>query len=129
MRLLLVDDDISSMSALTNLLQHDYKLEMASNGADALKIFKKEHIDVVITDINMTKMTGVELLRSIRERSHNAYVIVVTGYPSNDNIQDADRYGAYAFFTKPIDVERFMRSLCDIEQRLHYSNGQDHFQS
>lgn len=129
MRLLLVDDDISSMSALTNLLQHDYKLKMASNGADALKIFKKEPIDVVITDINMPKMTGVELLRSIRERSNDAYVIVVTGYPNNDNMQDADKYGAYAFFTKPIDVERFMRSLSDIEKKLHYSNGQDRYQS
>jgi YesN/AraC family two-component response regulator len=118
MRILLVDDDISSVSALANLLKHEHSLKVASNGMDALSAFKVADFDTVITDIKMPKMNGIDLLKAIRETGRNTQIIVITGYPSKNNITDAEKYRVRAFFTKPINVERFMDTLLRIEQEL-----------
>lgn len=117
MNILLVDDDISSVTALTNLLEHEHTLRIASNGLDAIQTFQIAHFDVVITDIKMPKMNGIELLKAIRKNSCQAEVIILTGYPSLENIKDAERYGVSGFFTKPLDVERFMATLGSIQNR------------
>lgn len=118
MRILLVDDDISSVSALANLLKHEHSLKVASNGEDALSAFKVADFDTVITDIKMPRMNGIDLLKAIRETGRNAQVIVITGYPSKNNIADAEQYHVRAFFTKPINVERLMDTLLRIEQDI-----------
>jgi YesN/AraC family two-component response regulator len=113
--ILLVDDDISSVTALTNLLEHAHTLRIASNGLDAIQTFQIAHFDVVITDIRMPKMDGIDLLKAIRKFNKSAAVIILTGYPSQDNIRDAEIYGVSAFFTKPLDVERFMDTRSTIQ--------------
>jgi len=118
MNILLVDDDISSVTALTNLLSHDHDLKIASNGYDAFNMIAGNHYDVVITDIMMPKMNGIELLKSIREFDRDINVIVLTGYPTDNTIKAATKYNASAFFIKPIDVERFMAELEKIEQSV-----------
>ena len=117
MNILLVDDDISSVTALTNLLEHEHTLRIAANGLDAIQTFHIAHFDVVITDIRMPKMNGIDLLKAIRENNTFADVIILTGYPSLENIRDAEQYGVSGFFTKPLDVERFMDTLSHIQTR------------
>lgn len=117
--ILLVDDDISSVTALTNLLEHEHTLRIASNGMDALQVFEIAHFDVVITDIRMPRMNGIDLLKAIRQLNYSAHVIILTGYPSMDNIKDAEKYGVSAFFTKPLDVERFMETLSCIQGNMN----------
>ena len=118
MKILLVDDDISSVAALTNLLEHDHTLNIASNGVDAFELFDSGQYNVVITDIMMPKMNGVELLKAIRNKDKTTYVIMVTGYPNSKNIKAAERYNAFALLTKPLDVERFMKVLSQIESEI-----------
>ena len=117
MNILLVDDDISSVTALTNLLEHEHTLRIASNGFDALQTFEVAHFDVVITDIRMPKMNGIDLLKAIRGNNKRADVIILTGYPSTENIRDAEKFGVSGFFTKPLDVMRFMDTLAAIQKR------------
>ncbi len=117
MNILLVDDDISSVTALTNLLEHEHTLRIASNGLDALQTFEVAHFDVVITDISMPKMNGIDLLKAIRGNNQTADVIILTGYPSMENIKDAEKFGVSGFFTKPLDVEQFMNTLTAIQKR------------
>ena len=116
LNILLVDDDISSIVALTNLLEHEHSLRIASNGLDAIQAFRIARFDVVITDIRMPKMDGIGLLKAIRKHNRYAEVIILTGYPSPDNIKDAEKYGVSAFFTKPLDVEQFMDALSRIHE-------------
>lgn len=118
MNILLVDDDISSVAALTNLLEHDHTLNIASNGVDAFELFDSGHYNVVITDIMMPKMNGVDLLKAIRNKDKTTYVIMITGYPNSQNIKAAERYNAFALLTKPLDVERFMKVLSRIEAEI-----------
>ncbi len=63
----------------------------------------------------MPKMDGIELLKAIRKNDKDTHVILLTGYPSAKNIKAAERYKAYALLTKPLDVERFMKVLAQIE--------------
>jgi len=70
----------------------------------------------VITDIRMPKMNGIDLLKGIRAHDSATAVIILTGYPSVDNIRDVDRLGVEGFFTKPLDVDRFMDTLHRIQE-------------
>ena len=73
--------------------------------------------DIVITDIMMPKMNGIELLESIREVNDDVKVIVMTGYPTKENIKMTKKYNASAFFTKPLDVEIFMDTITKMENK------------
>ncbi|MCE5250230.1 response regulator [bacterium] len=118
MKILLVDDDISSVTALMNLLEHDHVLKIASNGCDGLEQFDKNFYNVVVTDIMMPKMNGIQLLKEIRDRNKDTYVIVLSGYLTAHNIKTAEAYNPYAFFSKPLDVERFMNVIEEIKNEL-----------
>ena len=118
MNILLVDDDISCVIALKNLLEHEHTLKIASNGIDAYEFYKTGQYNVVVSDIMMPKMDGIELLKAIRKDDKDTYVIMLTGYPNAENIKAAERYNAYALLPKPLDVERFMKVLSQIECSL-----------
>lgn len=115
MRILLVDDDFSSISALANLLEYNNTLKIANNGADALMMFEAERFDVVVTDIKMPKMNGIELLKAIRENDSVTDVILITGHPTDESESAASKLGARKLFSKPLDVKSFMKILDDIE--------------
>jgi len=115
LRILIVDDDIYSGLALTNLLQHDHVLRIATNGQDALSLFAEGDYDAVVTDIRMPKMNGIELLKAIRCVNCEIPVIIISGHGTSDYQAEADEFGARAFFSKPLDVEQFMKVLYDLE--------------
>ena len=118
--ILLVDDNYSIVSFLAKLLSHDHVVRITTNGLDALNASKVTNYDVVITDIEMPKMNGLELLKAIRERDKRVYVIVITGNPSEEYISESERYNAYGFFTKPLDINRFMDALNRIEHEINF---------
>ena len=118
MNILLVDDDNYCVWALTKILKRNHTIRTAYNGLDALIIFQEGHINVVITDIEMPEMNGIELLKAIRKEDKHAYVIIHTGDPSEKYESDAKRYGAYAFFIKPLDVNRLMDTLDRIKNEI-----------
>jgi len=115
MRILIVDDDISSVIALTNLLKFENSLKVASNGSDALDSYRSAEYDVVISDIRMPRMNGIELLKEIKACNSDAKVIIVTGYPDQKDEFEARKNGAYAFMLKPLDVNNFMETLQKIK--------------
>ena len=115
MRILIVDDDIYSVLALTNLLQHDHVLRIATNGQDALSLFAEGRYDAVVTDIRMPKMNGIELLKAIRCVDTQTPVIIISGHGTPDSRVEADEFGVKAFFSKPLDVEQFMQVLYGLE--------------
>lgn len=111
MNILLVDDDLSSINALSNLLKFEYNFEVANDGIDALEKFEKKAFDLVVTDIKMPRMDGIELLRKIRALGNKTPIIVMTGYPDKTVKSESEKLGAFAFIIKPINVELFMDTL------------------
>jgi DNA-binding NtrC family response regulator len=115
--LLIVDDDASACDALQDELRGDYVVGVATSGAAALEKLDGWDADVVITDLSMEDMDGIDLCAKIRCSRPELPVIVVTGYGSMDSAVASLRAGAYDFVTKPIDVEVLRHSIrCAIEQ-------------
>jgi DNA-binding NtrC family response regulator len=110
-RLLIVDDDADACEALQDELSNDYVVRVATSGADALEQLDGWDADVVVTDLSMEDMDGIDLCVRIRASRPELPVIVVTGYGSMDSAVASLRAGAYDFVTKPIDVEVLRHSI------------------
>jgi DNA-binding NtrC family response regulator len=100
---LVVDDEPLIRRSLTEALTLDgYAASGASNGKEALHILSKFKIDIILSDIQMPDMDGLQLLKEIKTRNYTAPVILMTGYGTIDNAVSAIQMGAYHYVTKPI---------------------------
>ncbi|HWE37591.1 MAG TPA: sigma-54 dependent transcriptional regulator [Isosphaeraceae bacterium] len=103
-KLLLVDDDHFNTTQLRKLLESDeVSVEAVTNGQDALSALSAGDFSILITDLRMPGMGGMELIREINQRRMPVTVIVTTAYGSIDRAVEAVRLGAFDFLTKPID--------------------------
>lgn len=103
-KLLIVDDEPNVRYVLERILTKEgYGISTASNGEEALKMLNSTIYDLVISDIQMPGMTGVELLKKTREISPDTVVILITAYASTETGSEAMRTGAYDFITKPFN--------------------------
>jgi len=102
--ILITDDDESLRRVIEhNLSNKGYRLLLASNGEEALNIFKSEDVDIVVTDIKMEKMDGLELLENVKRLNSNVLVIMITAHGSVETAVKAMKLGAYDYITKPFD--------------------------
>ncbi len=105
-RVLVVDDEPGMRDFLEIMLQDEgYEALTAGDARDALARIDEEPFDVVITDLRMPGVDGLELLRRIRERSPHTQVIVMTAYGTTETAIEAMRRGAYNYITKPFQVD------------------------
>lgn len=118
MKVMLVDDEPFIMQGLEVLI--DWKalgyeiVKMASNGGEAYEYLKNEKVDMIISDISMPVMTGIDLLKRIREEGlSDAYFVILSGYNDFKYAQQAIRYASMDYLLKPIDKDE----LTDILKR------------
>ena len=105
-RILVVDDEASARGGLQALLTDEgYRVEVAENGAVALARFRETAADVVVTDLKMPKMDGLELLKKLREQDPTVPVLVCTAFGDVSSAVQAMRAGAEDYLTKPIDFD------------------------
>ena len=106
-RILVVDDDNGVREALSEfLLSLGYVVEAVENGEQALTSYEKGSFDVVMADLIMPNMDGMELLRRIREiRSDEVVFLMITGHPSIGTAVEAINRGADDYITKPFHLE------------------------
>ena len=111
-RVLVVDDDDRARQGLDKLLrQESYQVDTAASGADALRIAAEHPPDVVVTDLNMPEMDGVELLIKLREQDRELPVILATAMDEVGSAVRAMRAGAADYLTKPIDFDALLLSI------------------
>ncbi len=119
MKIIIVDDQESSKNSLAGfLVMKGYACIGASNGVEALRKLENEAVNVVITDLNMPAMNGIDLLKALNENYPKVRVIITTGYPTMENAIEAVNNGAYAYFTKPVDVKSLCNRLYKLENKL-----------
>ncbi len=100
--ILVVDDESAIRYSITKTLQRvGYQVESAASGEEALDMLSQQPYDVVLTDIRMPGISGVELLARIKEESPDAIVILLTGYASLDTAVESLRLGAHDYLIKP----------------------------
>ncbi|MBC7871567.1 MAG: response regulator transcription factor [Chitinophagaceae bacterium] len=109
---LVVDDEGANRYSVSKTLQRvGYMVGEASSGEDALEMMGKQHYDVVLTDIRMPGLDGVELLRRIKDESPDSIVILMTGYASLGTAVEALRLGAHDYLIKPSSSQDIRQSV------------------
>jgi DNA-binding response OmpR family regulator len=121
---LLCEDYLSLREDLAELLQDLFQnVYVAENGYEALEIYKNAYgevdsgIDVVITDIQMPKMNGVELCEAIRKMNASQSIIVLSAHADREYLIELINFGISKFIDKPIDQDKFMHILHDVSSR------------
>ncbi len=106
-RILIVEDNELARRQLQQLLEVDKTLQVATtnDGERALQELMERNYSIVITDLRMPRLDGMQLIKEVQRRSLPVTIIVTTGFGSIDDAVEAIRSGAYDFLTKPIDVE------------------------
>ena len=106
-KILVVDDYLPTRRLIVDALEQSsqYEVNEAENGEEALLLFNKNNYDLVISDIMMPGMSGMDLLNRIREKNLFAAVIMITGNPTVDLTVSAIKKGAVDFLTKPFDID------------------------
>jgi two-component system NtrC family response regulator len=103
-RILVVDDEVGMCDFLRYLLEGEgYEVEDANSAAEALDKLGKTAYQLVLADIKMPGIDGLEMLRQIKELDENIVVIVMTGYSSLETAIKAIKYNAHNYLTKPFD--------------------------
>jgi DNA-binding NtrC family response regulator len=111
-KILLIDDEASIRQTLKEILEYEkYQVEEVANGADGLKKIENEHFDLVLCDIKMPKMDGMELLNAVYEKGIEIPFIMISAHGTIDNAVEATKKGAFDFISKPPDLNRLLVSV------------------
>ncbi len=110
--LLIVDDDESNLESLQGVFAREgYQILVAPGGREALELVRRERIDVVLTDLMMPEMDGLDLLRSVKTVSPETEVILMTAYGTVARAVEAMKEGAYDFVTKPFKKIQIIKGV------------------
>lgn len=106
-KILVIDDELVMCNLLSDILKDEgYEVAAAQSGPEGLRIFKEDSFDLIITDIRMPEMEGLQVLGEVKKFDPDAVVILITAYASFETVQEALRLGAYDYITKPFDSEK-----------------------
>jgi len=110
--ILIIDDEKAIRKTLTEILSYEgYKIEEASDGEEGLKKFRERVFDVVLCDIKMPKLDGIEFLEKARETNPDVPVIMISGHGTIETAVEAVKKGAYDYIAKPPDLNRLLITI------------------
>lgn len=122
-KVFLVDDEPFILEGLYNIVRWDELgfeiVGQAENGLDALEKLKCTPVDLLITDISMPTMTGLELIRAIREVKPDLKIVVLSGFDEFTYVKEGMRLGIENYLLKPINIAEFTSTLTNIVEKLH----------
>jgi len=117
-KILIAEDEEITLKHLVNALQKaGYTAVGTQNGQDAFQKIENDHFDLLIADIKMPGMTGMELLDKIKERQIEAEVIIITGFGSIGSVVEAMKKGAYDYVTKPFNLDELLLKVGKIHEQ------------
>jgi len=122
LKALYVEDDKHIRTELSALLSNFFgKVYTAADGAEGLKTYleNSDDIDVIISDINMPKLTGIEMLKKIREIDSSLPVVFATAYSDNEFLSDAIKLKVHDYIIKPIDIRNLLAVMNDLANILY----------
>lgn len=111
-KILVVDDEKSIRNSLREILEYEkYKVDEASEGAEAIELVKSNKYDVILCDIKMPNMDGVEVLQNILELNPDSTVVMISGHGNIETAVETIKKGAFDFIEKPLDLNRLLITL------------------
>jgi DNA-binding NtrC family response regulator len=111
-KILVIDDERSIRNALQEILEYEkFEVELAENGLEGLEKFTANNFDIILCDIKMPEMDGIEVLDKIQESGKDVQIIMITGHGNVENAVEAIKKGAYDFIEKPLDLNRLLITI------------------
>ncbi len=111
-KILVIDDERAIRSTLKEVLEYEkHEVDVAEDGPKGIELFSSNSYDIVLCDIKMPKMDGIEVLAKIHESAPDTPVIMISGHGNIDTAVDAIKKGAYDFLEKPLDLNRLLITL------------------
>jgi len=108
-KILLIDDDVNLCQVISyQLKKMEYKVDVANSGGEGLERYRQGNYDIVLTDIQMPDISGIQVLQEIRKQNKEVVIILITAYGSVENALEACRMGADDYITKPFGQEQLL---------------------
>ena len=112
--ILIVDDEeVVRLSHLRSLEGSDCQTRAAEDGRQAIQVMEQDPADVILLDLRMPGLDGMDVLKTIKQRWPDSEVVVITGYPCIDTAKQAVRLGAFNYLTKPLGPDEVMKAAND----------------
>jgi len=111
-KIVVVDDEEIVLSLIQDALEdEDFQIRVANNGLSALKMIEEEPADLILTDIRMPQMDGIELVSKVRQFKPETGVIYMTGYANLNSAKDAIKHGAFDYIMKPFELTEIRQAV------------------
>lgn len=125
--ILIVDDEeVVRHSHLRSLSSSGCNTQVAKDGKSALNVMEQHPIDVVLLDLRMPGIDGMDVLKTIKHRWPDSQVVVITGYPSIESAKEAVRLGAFNYLTKPLGPDEVVKAANDAYVQKSWALRRDH---
>lgn len=114
LKVLLVDDEpfiLQGLQLLIDWKEEGFEIITASNGAEALEVLEANEVDLIIADIKMPVMSGLELLKTLRDRQSDIYFVILSGFAEFNYAQEALRYNCTDYILKPVEKDQLLSIL------------------
>ncbi len=118
-RILIVDDNAEIREIVKEYLtDEDCLIEGAQNGKEALEKYNKNPYDIIITDLKMPELSGIELIKLIKQKTDATEFIIITGYASLDTAMEAIKIGAFDYIVKPFRMEELKVAVKNVKEKI-----------
>ena len=123
LKLLYVEDNEQARESMMSVLEEFFEnVVIACDGEEGLESFKNNKIDLIITDINMPRLNGLEMIKEIRKLDTEVSILVLSAYNESSFFLDSIKLGVDGYLLKPIAINQFMNSLQKITQKIKFKN-------
>jgi two-component system response regulator (stage 0 sporulation protein F) len=121
-KIVIVDDDDSIRKTFFMILHDNYRVYLAKDPKEALHRFKKADVDLIIADLKLPDISGLEMISRFREAGYRGEAILISGFPDMIDMDELNRLSIGHFFVKPLDLNALNHS---IEYLLNGKNGKE----
>ncbi len=110
-KIIVVDDDESIRKTFFLILHENYRVYLAKDSREALQRFKNADIDLIIADLKLPGLNGLEMIKEFRDSGYRGDAILISAYPDLIKLDELSRLSISHFFVKPLDLDAFNRSI------------------
>ncbi|BDU49744.1 sigma-54-dependent transcriptional regulator [Haliovirga abyssi] len=130
-RVLLIDDEEDVLYSLQRILLRDkeLKIDTAENGVVGLELCKKNRYDIIITDLIMGEINGLEIIEEVKKIDENSIIILITGKGNEEIYKEAIEKGAYDYFSKPFNYTEFFKVIRNAKEKLDLELYQEKYKN
>ena len=126
-KILVIDDEAGIRSSLKGILEDEgYSVKAVVTGEEALKLLQKDNFDLILLDIWLPEMNGIEILKKIKKMDENPQVVMISGHGTVETAVEAIKLGAHDFLEKPLSLEKVILTVKNsfIQKKLEEENIQ-----